>query len=431
MKKREKKIAATTSPRSVVREVRDSSPSSAEAAPSLTTIPPKVVDRRLKLGTGAFGTVVVDPTDATRAMKVSSVFQRDGIVVDNNIREAVFAKMLALERIVKYKAFHVARSTIVTVMPRAACDLHVWCTRTPVDVRMAALPTILRDVASGIAEMHSRGVVHGDIKPQNVLVYYGDSNVFPSFRLSDLGSASMIGHFDHDRCTFLFRPPEGFSVVTPDAYDEKKFDAYSLGAVLYFVMTYDPSSGRRGYLHHPRNVPEEEDKYNPRWTFDRRASEDAHGMGSIVRAVENVVRPAGCPEDVFETMKKLLERDPSKRLSVDDISSDPPREKNTRKKTLQDILFARPQKSSVEDVAAANEIAGLLKEYYHDEELETFGHELVACALNVKRWTLASNETSTGIAECLMMANPRFTCSDHVISRMQEVRDALRTLLLF
>ncbi len=96
---------------------------------------------------------------------------------------------------------------------------------------------IFLQVAAGLAYAHSRGVLHGDLKPDNILV-----DEFGNAYLSDFG----IGHleqvaFDGDNPAdpinkAVYDAPETLRGQPYDAYA----DQYSLAAVLYHLLTGHP-----------------------------------------------------------------------------------------------------------------------------------------------------------------------------------------------
>jgi serine/threonine protein kinase len=75
---------------------------------------------------------------------------------------------------------------------------------------------LVRRVGEAVAFAHSQGVVHRDLKPQNIMV-----GAFGEVYVMDWGVAGVLG-------TAPFR--------APDAHVDERSDVYSLGALLAFVL---------------------------------------------------------------------------------------------------------------------------------------------------------------------------------------------------
>lgn len=86
-------------------------------------------------------------------------------------------------------------------------------------------------VASGLFYAHQRGVVHGDIKPANIMVL-GDNLA----KIADFGIARMAAEAKPEKAVFgtpSFMSPEQIQGKPNDA----RSDIFSLGVVLYYMLT--------------------------------------------------------------------------------------------------------------------------------------------------------------------------------------------------
>jgi diguanylate cyclase (GGDEF)-like protein len=88
-------------------------------------------------------------------------------------------------------------------------------------------------VAAGLSYAHQRGVVHGDIKPSNIMVL-GDNLV----KIADFGIARMAASVESKPEDAIYGTPP---FMSPEQIQGKPIDArsdiYSLGVVLYYLLT--------------------------------------------------------------------------------------------------------------------------------------------------------------------------------------------------
>jgi eukaryotic-like serine/threonine-protein kinase len=120
---------------------------------------------------------------------------------------------------------------------------------------------ILLQIATGLAEVHGLGLVHRDIKPQNILLCRGAGGQ-ESVKLIDFGLVKELDDGSPSSTstivgTPLYIAPE--ALTTPDAVDARS-DLYGLGAVAHFLLSGEPVFGGRSVLeacsHHLLTAPE-------------------------------------------------------------------------------------------------------------------------------------------------------------------------------
>jgi eukaryotic-like serine/threonine-protein kinase len=98
---------------------------------------------------------------------------------------------------------------------------------------------IARDVATALAYAHERGVMHRDVKPENILLARGRALI------ADFGLARAIGAADYTKLTatgvivgtLFYMSPEQLR-EEPDL--DQRTDVYSLGCMLYEMLSGEP-----------------------------------------------------------------------------------------------------------------------------------------------------------------------------------------------
>jgi WD40 repeat protein len=192
---------------------------------------------RAALGSGAFGTVyrAFDPVlDRDVALKVPhpAVLQ-DARLRERFLREARTAAGLHHPHIVPVfdaglaDGQHYLAAAFIEGRPLAEMLAQ------PLDARRAA--ALVRDLAEALAYAHSQGVVHRDVKPDNILVEPGDVAYLMDFGLAFHEAADKLTHDGDVLGTPAYIAPEQARGRLDDPLPAA--DQYSLGVVLYEMLT--------------------------------------------------------------------------------------------------------------------------------------------------------------------------------------------------
>lgn len=104
---------------------------------------------------------------------------------------------------------------------------------------------LVRRLASGLAAIHSAGIVHRDIKPSNLLLVFDQAGAPASLKIADFGLVKIL----HSSITWSGVIMGTASYMCPEqilgeAVDERA-DIYAVGIVLFYALTAElPFSGR-------------------------------------------------------------------------------------------------------------------------------------------------------------------------------------------
>lgn len=202
------------------------------------------------LGAGAYGAVwaATDPAGERVAIKIPHthvLLQSE--LAERYAREIEVMSSLDAPGIVPVYGVCRAEGLVALVMAYCAGpSLATWLAARglPAEPRLAA--TIVLDLARATATCHACGIVHGDIKPSNVLLFPAESTGEFPYRpkLADFGLAVLANEPRTGRESSLWRGTLEYMApeqVRGDA-DARGFstDIYSLGVVLYELLTGDP-----------------------------------------------------------------------------------------------------------------------------------------------------------------------------------------------
>jgi serine/threonine protein kinase len=192
-----------------------------------------------RLGAGAMGEVwEAEQLDLCRRVAVKCIAGHLAADVKNLVRferEAQAIARVNSPHVVSVHALHRGDGEHLLVMELIAggCTLR-RAIGAPVDWLLAT--SAIRHLAEGLAAAHGAGVVHRDVKPDNVLLTPDGIAKLADFGLSRLSDGSQLTRSGASLGTPAYMAPEVWDGQVADAAS----DLYSLGATWYHLLTGFP-----------------------------------------------------------------------------------------------------------------------------------------------------------------------------------------------
>ncbi len=173
------------------------------------------------------------------AIKVMHPEVMDVIGTERFHREIGIAASLTHPRIVPLLDSGSAGGTPYYIMPYIDGDTLFERLQREKRLPLADALTITRDIAGGLGYAHSRGVLHRDVKPENILLAEGHALV------ADFGLARAIGAADYSKLTETGVIVGTVFYMSPEQLRESKdldqrADVYGLGCILYEMLAGSP-----------------------------------------------------------------------------------------------------------------------------------------------------------------------------------------------
>ena len=130
-------------------------------------------------------------------------------------------------------------------------------------LNVGAVLSIGKQVCDGLAEAHSLGVVHRDLKPQNIMIDKGGNA-----KIMDFGIARSLKERGITGASMMIGTPEYMSPEQAEAKEvDQRSDIYSLGIILYEMATgrvpFEGETALSIAMKHKGEVPKNPKQLNP------------------------------------------------------------------------------------------------------------------------------------------------------------------------
>ena len=181
-----------------------------------------------KLGKGGYGVVLAESESV--AIKR---FNKDSSALCA-IREILLTKSCCHDSVIKYSRYELLDDEIRVWMKRYNSDVSEYITRF--DINKNGIRFILKRVAIGLSYLHSRGIIHADLTPGNILMDF-TIDAITDVVIADLGISALTCekyHSSHVQ-TRYYRAPEISCKGTTKF--STSIDIWSLGCIIYQLVT--------------------------------------------------------------------------------------------------------------------------------------------------------------------------------------------------
>ena len=166
-----------------------------------------------------------------------SKITQDNYVDENILREIVgYQGIPPHDSIVKVITTHYDSKGIIVEMERMSCDLGASLIADRMDSRL--FEQILHSLLNAIEHLHSYGILHGDIKPANVLAKFGNeinNEMYVKIALCDMNIVQYIPYNGIDNKFTLHGTPY---YIPKGSAEHRSFgvDIYMIGATLVDII---------------------------------------------------------------------------------------------------------------------------------------------------------------------------------------------------
>ncbi|MCI0382465.1 MAG: protein kinase [Chlamydiae bacterium] len=200
--------------------------------------------------------------------QIRKEYLQDQTIRDRFIREAKVAARLTHPSIISIYAMHQAADSLYYVMPYIEGETLKAIIRVtreqekqgtalhPIGSNISALIRIFLQICEGIAYAHSKGIIHRDIKLENIIVGKYGEVIILDWGLADFIHSPEQTHESQEMAfpdeadlTIPGKVPGTLSYMAPErAFGEASSilsDIYSLGITLYYLLTLRPPFERQ------------------------------------------------------------------------------------------------------------------------------------------------------------------------------------------
>ena len=246
-----------------------------------------------QIGEGSFGVVFKGTFrgDVVEVKKMKDVVASEASM-DEFVREVGMLDKFRCDQVVHFYGACLIPNDIMTVSEFAPCGSLMDCIRKRPEPEPKIKTKLMLDAAKGLAYLHGNGILHRDIKPDNVLVFSLDDLLTVNWKLTDFGSSRNVNMlmtimtFTKGVGTPVYMAPE---VLNKEKY-KKPADVYSFGVMMYECFAWAGAAYPKELFKYPWDIV------------------------SFINAGKRLARPSSMRDDVYGLITRCWREDPKDRI---------------------------------------------------------------------------------------------------------------------
>ena len=247
-----------------------------------------------QIGEGSFGVVFIGTFrgDCVAIKKMKDVdASRD--TLDEFSKEVGMLDKFRCDQIVHFYGACTIQNHVMMVTEFAPCGSLMDCIQKHVEPSFSIRVKVMFDAAKGMRYLHENGILHRDIKPDNILVFSMDDVIDVNGKLTDFGSSRNINMlmtnmtFTKGIGTPVYMAPE---VLNKDKY-KKGADVYSFGVTLFECFKWGEAY-QKTLFKYPWDIV------------------------SFVNGGKRIVKPPGMSDNAYHLVSECWCQNPSARIGL-------------------------------------------------------------------------------------------------------------------
>ncbi|AYV78490.1 MAG: serine/threonine protein kinase [Edafosvirus sp.] len=196
-----------------------------------------IYTKKKKIQGGVYGKIYQD-TDPNSIIKVVDKCNIDKTHYwRQNIHEIIFLSQYNHENIIKLKDVKIHNNKIHLKLEKCEMSLYEYIEKTVLEDRIKQLPNILYQILSALYYIHKNKLIHGDLKPSNIMINCKENQMI-QVKLIDFGGITSfrLNNMSNSVCTYAYSPPEGWHEFNKNGISET-FDIWSLGIIIVYYLS--------------------------------------------------------------------------------------------------------------------------------------------------------------------------------------------------